>query len=376
MNIDVCEVTKRYASHAAAIDGVSLTIRQGSFWTIVGPTGSGKTTLLRLIAGLTPPDAGRVLLNSQPVLQIPPFRRSIAYLPQGNGLLPQWTVRQNLLKPLRWRRLSSTEVARKVAEMAAACDIEDLLDRYPHELSGGQRQRAALAQVLIQPVDCLLLDEPFKHLDIVARDPFIELLHAHRQSTGQTIVCVTHDREEVARQKENYVAVLREGRLVQAGTRAELAASPADPFVFSLTSPFGIELFTGTLCTTPDGGLFSCGDGRTRAVVPLHFLSRTSTAETAITMVVPRHRFFLFPNAGEHVAREGVSFGIGHVVCAEENNGVLRVQFDIGNHHCTMCRETEAVPELVRRLRPGNTVSVVATDVRFFPACGTNINRA
>ncbi|GAB6165822.1 sn-glycerol-3-phosphate ABC transporter ATP-binding protein UgpC [Thermostilla marina] len=367
MDIHVCNVTKHYASQAAALADVSLTIRRGSFWTVVGPTGSGKTTLLRLVAGLIVPDAGCVRLDSRPVCEIPPVERSIAYLPQGDGLLPQWTVRQNLVKPLYWRRVPSDEIRTRVAEIATACKVEQYLDRYPHELSGGQRQRVGLAQVLLQPVSCLLLDEPFKHLDIVLRDPLMDVVRDHHRRTGQTIVCVTHDREAAGRLGE-HMAVLREGRVVQAGTRSELAASPADPFVFSMISPLGIELFHGMWHRTDEGGVFSAYEGLMRVTIPKRHLPHGPTADTSVIMAIARHHLILYPKSNAPPMNEGVSLGTGTVVRVEDANGFFHIEFAIGRRRCSMSRETTAVPECIRCVHPGDQVAVVATSFRLFSA--------
>src|SRR5262245_62002241 len=151
------------------LDRLSLTVEEGEFFVIVGPSGIGKTTLLRCVAGLEVLDAGRVVIGGKDVTNVPPYRRNVAMSFESYALYPHMTVFENIASPLRARRTPQAGVDKAVGEVARLLRIYPLLDRRPHEISGGQKQRTALGRTLVAKPDVFLLDEPISHLDAKIR---------------------------------------------------------------------------------------------------------------------------------------------------------------------------------------------------------------
>src|SRR5262245_60734924 len=153
------QVSKQF-SGMTAVDRVSLDIFEGEFFALLGPSGCGKTTLLRMLAGFESPNSGRVLLDSQDLVGIPPHRRPVNMMFQSYALFPHLTVAGNIAFGLKQDGLPAAEIATRVNEMLALVRLEGLGDRRPHQLSGGQRQRVALARAVATAPRVLRLDEP------------------------------------------------------------------------------------------------------------------------------------------------------------------------------------------------------------------------
>lgn len=220
------EVSLRYGA-TQALDRLSMTIADGAFVVLLGPTGAGKTTTLRLISGLETPDGGDILMGGRSVLRDTPAQRDVAMVFQQYSLYPHMSVRDNLAFPLRSPVLRTPEdaIARKVGEVAAALRIEDKLDNKATELSGGEMQRVSIGRALVRDPQLFLMDEPLSSLDAKLRaDLRVELKRIHAQ-LGATLLYVTHDQIE-AMTMATEVGVLDEGRLVQFGTPREIYEDP------------------------------------------------------------------------------------------------------------------------------------------------------
>ena len=241
--IEFKDVCRRYGA-AAALDGVSLTVAEGTFTTLLGPSGCGKSTTLRIIAGLERQTSGEVFIDGRNVDGLTAAERNVAMVFQSYALYPHMTVRQNVTLPLAmrsmnvWQRLpllhrllpSARALAAahqvKVREVAALLDIETLLERKPGQLSGGQAQRVAVARALVRDPIAFLLDEPLSNLDVKLRLQMRgELVELHRR-TGRTFVYVTHDQAE-AMSMSDRIAVMMRGRIVQSGAPWEIYERPA-----------------------------------------------------------------------------------------------------------------------------------------------------
>ncbi|MDR9489626.1 MAG: ABC transporter ATP-binding protein [Spiribacter sp.] len=213
-----------------ALDGISLTVNPGEFFTLLGPSGCGKTTLLRLLAGLDEPDTGRIEMGGAAMAGVPPHQRSVNTVFQSYALFPHRDVRGNIAFGLEMRSWSASRVEGKINEIAGLIGIFDLLDRRVDQLSGGQRQRVALARALVNEPDVLLLDEPLSALDAGLRSRLqVELKRLQRQ-LGMTFVFVTHDQEE-AMVMSDRIAVFNQGRVIQIGTPQEIYEQPHEQFV-------------------------------------------------------------------------------------------------------------------------------------------------
>ncbi len=226
--VRLSRVTKRFVRETA-LDDVSLTIPDGSFVVLLGPTGAGKTTTLRLIAGLERPDAGDITIDGRSVLNLTPAQRDVAMVFQQYSLYPHMTVRQNLAFPLRSPvlRTPEPEITRKIAEVAEVLHIAHKLDNKATALSGGEMQRVSIGRALVRDPQLFLMDEPLSSLDAKLRsDLRVELKRIHA-ALGATLLYVTHDQIE-AMTMATHVGVLDRGRLVQFGPPRDIYENPVN----------------------------------------------------------------------------------------------------------------------------------------------------
>ena len=235
MAIKIEHLEKKFGAFAA-LDDISLEIRQGELLALLGPSGSGKTTLLRVIAGLEHPDAGRVLFGGEDATRLSVQERRVGFVFQHYALFRHLTVADNIAFGLNVRRgrdrWPAAKIASRVEELLSLVQLQGLGGRYPAQLSGGQRQRVALARALAIEPRVLLLDEPFGALDAQVRRDLRGWLRQLHEQTGLTTVFVTHDQEE-ALELADRVAILNRGRIEQLGSPAETYDQPASPFVYS-----------------------------------------------------------------------------------------------------------------------------------------------
>jgi spermidine/putrescine ABC transporter ATP-binding subunit len=222
-------LTKLYG-HTIAVRAVSLRIHAGEFITLLGPSGSGKTTTLMMIAGFVYPTQGQIYIDAQEVSKVPPQRRDLGMVFQNYALFPHMRVFQNISFPLEMRGLGKREIRKRVTRALEMVQLNGYEQRYPRELSGGQQQRIALARAVVYNPRVLLMDEPLGALDKKLREHMqIELKHI-QQRLGITVIYVTHDQEEALVMSDR-IAVMREGRIEQVGTPAELYEEPVNSFV-------------------------------------------------------------------------------------------------------------------------------------------------
>jgi len=228
--IELRGVSKRYGSHIA-LEALDLTIADGEFVAVVGPTSCGKSTLLRLIGGLDALTSGDVLIGGRSMRRIKTRDRRIGMVSQEYALYPHLTVYENIAFPLRQgKELRKGALDARVRELADRLGITRLLDTRPHDLAGGERQRVALGRALVRDARVLLLDEPLSNIDAFLRPSMIRELTHLQKRVGVTTVYVTHDQSDALRLGDR-IAVLDRGRLQQVGTAAELLDEPANLFV-------------------------------------------------------------------------------------------------------------------------------------------------
>ena len=227
--IAIAGVTKRFGA-VTAVDAVDLTIDEGEFMVLVGPSGCGKTTLLRMIAGLEDVTEGRIEIGGRDVTDVSPRDRDVAMVFQSYALYPHMTTRDNLGYGLRMRKTQKSEIRRRVDEAARMLGLEELLDRKPAQLSGGQRQRVAMGRAIVREPAAFLMDEPLSNLDAKLRVDMRAQLSRLHERLGVTTVYVTHDQIEAMTLGQR-VAVMRDGRIQQAGEPHVLYREPANLFV-------------------------------------------------------------------------------------------------------------------------------------------------
>jgi putative spermidine/putrescine transport system ATP-binding protein len=226
--IELRQVSKRYDS-VQALHPVDLAVRKGEFVTLLGPSGSGKTTLLNLIAGMVPPSTGRILIGGRDVTNSPPSQRQLGMVFQNYALMPHMTVFENIAFPLRVRKLSRTDIERKVRDVLELVRLLDLAARKPRELSGGQQQRVSLARCIVYNPALILLDEPLGALDKKLREQMqLELRRIHAE-LGITMLNVTHDQDEALTMSDRIV-LMNGGRIEQEDHPENLYFRPATRF--------------------------------------------------------------------------------------------------------------------------------------------------
>ncbi|MFM2287527.1 MAG: hypothetical protein RL684_670 [Pseudomonadota bacterium] len=247
--VTIAGVSKRFGA-ALAVDNVSLEVRKGEIFCLLGGSGCGKTTLLRMLAGFEEPSAGSITIDGQDMAGIPPYERPVNMMFQSYALFPHMTVAGNVGFGLEQEKLPRPEIDRRVAEILDIVRLGDFAKRKPHQLSGGQRQRVALARALIKRPKLLLLDEPLGALDRKLREHTQFELIAIQEKLDVTFVVVTHDQEE-AMTLATRVGVMNRGQIVQVGTPREIYEFPQTRFVADFIG--SVNLFEGQLAEDEPG---------------------------------------------------------------------------------------------------------------------------
>ncbi|MGC5040429.1 ABC transporter ATP-binding protein [Streptomyces sp. DT190] len=242
-----------------ALDGLELEVREGEFFCLLGPSGAGKTTTLKTVAGLEQPDAGTVALDGRDMRGVEPYDRGVAMCFESYALYPHRSAYDNLASPLRSprHRLPAAEARERIGAIAELLGISGLLDRPVGRLSNGQRQRVALGRVLVRPARAFLLDEPLSHLDAKLRQQMRAELKAIGAVQRTTTLYVTHDSVEALALGDR-IGVIREGRIVQTGTREDIWYRPHDTEVARAFGRPRINLLPGVVTQSgvrADGGV-------------------------------------------------------------------------------------------------------------------------
>ena len=211
--INIQNVEKHYGS-VTALDGVSIKIEAGEFFSLLGPSGCGKTTLLRIISGFDNPSVGTVFIGGADMTDVPPNERPTNMVFQSYAIFPHLNVADNVGYGLKKQKLPKEEIDRRVDDALKLVDLEGYGPRESHALSGGQRQRVALARALIMKPKVLLLDEPLSALDKKLRETMQSELRKLQRTVGITFVLVTHDQEEALTMSDR-IAVMFDGRIAQ-----------------------------------------------------------------------------------------------------------------------------------------------------------------
>jgi ABC-type Fe3+/spermidine/putrescine transport system ATPase subunit len=227
--VSLSHITHRFGAFVA-LDDVSLDVWPGEFVTLLGQSGSGKSTLLRIIAGLTAPSAGRVLINGRDVSTVPTQRRGVGFVFQNYALFPHLTVFENIAYPLRIRSMKMPEIQQRVEQALARVNLHGLGDRFAAQLSGGQQQRVAVARALVYEPAVLLMDEPLGALDRKLRKHMQIELRQLQQDLRISCVYVTHDQEEALTMSDR-IAVMQGGRIYQVGDPVTVYRHPVSSFV-------------------------------------------------------------------------------------------------------------------------------------------------
>ncbi|MCP4384453.1 MAG: ABC transporter ATP-binding protein [Hyphomicrobiales bacterium] len=236
-----------------AVDGIDLSITDGEFLAILGPSGCGKSTTLFMLAGIYLPTGGEIRFDGSQVNAVEARDRNVGIVFQSYALYPNMTVLQNILFPLRFKKLPKAEADAKAQAVARLVQVEELLARRPGQLSGGQQQRVALARAIVKEPNLLLLDEPLSNLDATLRLTMRTELRRIQRELGVTTILVTHDQIEATTMADRIVC-MNKGRIEQVGTADDLYARPQSTFVASFIGSPPINFID---MTAADGSLRS-----------------------------------------------------------------------------------------------------------------------
>ncbi|MEM7614982.1 MAG: ABC transporter ATP-binding protein, partial [Pseudomonadota bacterium] len=223
-------VQKSYDGETLVVKDLNLSMPKGEFLTMLGPSGSGKTTCLMMLAGFETATHGEIMLDGQPINNIPPHKRGIGMVFQNYALFPHMTVAENLAFPLEVRKIGKSDREAKVARALDMVQMGAFGGRRPAQLSGGQQQRIALARALVFEPELVLMDEPLGALDKQLRETLQFEITNLAHSLGITVVYVTHDQTEALTMSDR-VAVFDDGRIQQLAPPDKLYEEPENSFV-------------------------------------------------------------------------------------------------------------------------------------------------
>ena len=252
-NVLIRDAVKKYGDFTA-LNGVSLDIAEGEFFTLLGPSGCGKTTLLRMIAGFNSIEGGEFYFGDKLINKVPAHKRDIGMVFQNYAIFPHLTVEDNVAYGLKARKVPKSDIDRRVKESLELVQIAHLAKRKPNELSGGQQQRVALARAFVIEPSVLLMDEPLSNLDAKLRVQMRSVIKKLQRRLGITTIYVTHDQEEALAISDR-IAVMKDGHIMQVGTPNEIYAKPQNPFVAGF---IGVSNFLD--CDIDSAGLTSIKD--------------------------------------------------------------------------------------------------------------------
>ncbi|MEM8551595.1 MAG: ABC transporter ATP-binding protein [Pseudomonadota bacterium] len=313
-----------------AVDDMALTVPDGAFVVLLGPTGAGKTTTLRLIAGLERPDSGDIFIDGRPVVGETPAQRDVAMVFQQYSLYPHMSVRDNLAFPLRSPILKTPEdeISRKVQAVAEVLQIAHKLSNKATQLSGGEMQRVSIGRALVRDPAIYLMDEPLSSLDAKLRaDLRLELKRIHA-SLGATLLYVTHDQIE-AMTMASHVGVLDQGRLVQFGTPREIYENPVS---LTVAARLGLPRINA---------------------LPAHLFAGAPNAATTIGL------------RPEHIRQgEGKPASVSRV---EHLGDQTRLHLSLEGH------DIVTLTDVHTDLEPGDTVAITPRNALYFDAAGARV---
>ena len=335
-----------------ALRDISLTIREGEYFMILGPTGAGKTVLLETIAGIHEPDTGSISLNGRDITSLPPEERGFSIVYQDFMLFPHLTVFENIAFGLREQGIALSEIRDRVTGMSELLGISGLLERAPHTLSGGEQQRAALARALVMHPRILLLDEPMSALDAASRIRMRQELKRIHRTTGTTMIHITHYFEDLFPLADR-LSVMQDGRIVQTGTPEEIFNRPESDFVAHFT---GMEnIFRGRAVRKGDEVEIDIGPIVLHTVTPL---------EGDVIAGIRADELIFSPETFDSTARNTFRGTVSEI----QANGVFsRVFVDVG---VTLCGIITRKSLLRLGLTRGQEITVLfkASAVHVFPA--------
>jgi len=333
--VNIRSVSKAYG-HVTVLKDVSMTVRPGEFFTLLGPSGCGKTTLLRAIAGFHPINKGQIEFDARDVSARPPWERDIGFVFQNYALWPNKTIFENVAYGLRLRKVSKSDISRRVRDVLEQVQLRNVEDRYPAEMSGGMQQRIAMARALVIDPPLLLLDEPMSNLDARLRVSLRQELRELQQRIGVTAIYVTHDQEE-ALELSDRIAVMNGGVVEQLAVPEDIYARPVSRFVAEFVGDANF------LEGNAEGVGFRLNDGRTMAV-------HTGDVQGASTLFIRPERLRM------------TTAGHGHIDAVVEDIRYVGRSFV---HRMALGQELSVWVDAPMRLKNGQLMGLDFTDATF-----------
>jgi multiple sugar transport system ATP-binding protein len=243
-----------------AVKALNMDVDAGEIVALLGSSGCGKTSTLRMVAGFEDVSAGSITLAGRRIEGLPPASRNVAMAFEGYSLYPPLTVRENIAFALKRKRLSAGEIAKRVQQVAALVEIEQILDRYPNSISGGQQQRASLARALVREADLYVLDEPMGQLEPQLRAVLRGRLKRLLKDRAMTSIFVTHDQTE-ANALADRIAVMEGGVLQQFADQHDLKERPANLYVATFIGEPPMNIFDASVVQTNEQTTFDLDNG-------------------------------------------------------------------------------------------------------------------
>jgi ABC-type sugar transport system ATPase subunit len=358
--IEFRSISKTYSDGTPAVCDFNLTIENGEFLSILGPSGSGKSSMLRMLAGLEQISAGDLLVDGRRVNDLPPRARDMAMVFENYALYPHLDVYHNVAMPLMARRVDKAEIRRRVEEVCQVLHLTKCVQQRPQTLSGGQRQRVALARALIRRPSTFLMDEPLGHLEAYMRANLraeIRRLHEDRRTTT---VYITHDQEEAGAVADR-IAVVNAGRLQQVASLPVLIDNPVNRFVATFVGKWPINLLPVTVIR--DRGIIALQVGG--GVLPL------APAQAAVLAARPEEtlELGLRPDDLELTVADAAESFPGRVAVVEPQGGVTIMVVD------TSAGRVSVVVSSGQGVEAGSSVGIKLSDsrIQLFAADGLNL---
>jgi ABC-type sugar transport system ATPase subunit len=353
---------KKYGK-TAALNDLTIEIKDKELIVFLGPSGCGKTTTLNCIAGIEQPTSGRIYFNGQDVTDRPPHKRNVAMVFQSALLYPHLTARDNIRMSLRTLHSSKRDIDRQVEETAKLLGIEELLDKLPFHMSGGERQRVATAKAIIRNPSVFLMDEPLASLDAAMREALRAEIVVLQKKLGITMVFVTHDQVEAMTMADR-IAVMPKGALQQVGTPNEIYSSPVDAFVAGFVGSPPMNFFQGRVKQRNKGYIWEHPKFRVRLPETLiRHCREPLERESVVLGVRPQHMTIL--ETPERGALKGQIYAVEQL----GKETVVIVQYEDE-------AKLKAIVSPLFRQRTGDVVYVLpqAEHVYFFdPTTGRNL---
>ncbi|HEY0525066.1 MAG TPA: ABC transporter ATP-binding protein [Stellaceae bacterium] len=349
-------VEKTYDGAMLVVRRLDLAIRRGEFLTLLGPSGSGKTTTLMMLAGFEVPTRGMIAMNGRRIDDLPPHRRDIGVVFQNYALFPHMSVGQNIAFPLSVRRLPRSEIAERVRRALAMVRLEGYEERRPTQLSGGQQQRVALARAMVFGPQLVLMDEPLGALDKKLREHMqLEIKHLH-ETTGVTVVYVTHDQSEALTMSDR-VAVFNDGVVQQIGTPSALYETPENGFVARFIGEN--NMFDATIENVAEGYAAARLPTGERVVARLPGAGRSAAGagdRAGLSLRPERARLAVAQGDGDMAAGEAANRLAGTVVETIYLGDHRRVIIDAGGNRDVMVKLPADAGGAAEPLQPGAPV--------------------